>query len=421
MVAGNPTSRRRLWLVIALVAVALRLAFALGYWTDQPLTRDEREYLSLARGVASGAGFVYDEGARAGGVDPFGRAPGYPAFLALVGAGGAVTTTVPVIAQIAQSIVGGLGVLLVGVLATRLAGHRAGLAAAVGAACYPPLVWIAAYAFSEAIFWPIGLGCVWLFDRAHQAAQARDRIRWALVAGVVAGLAVLIRPAMLFFLLLAGPWWLWQRRWAPLAALALGSLLVIGPWTARNAAVHGRFVLVASEGGVTFWTGNHPLAIGEGDMAANPAIKEAFLALGERYPDVSEEDLEPIYYREAFAWIRAHPVDWLVLQARKVFYLVVPIGPSYTLHSPLYFWASVVSYGVVALLAGIALWRHTAALSRSPGLWLLVASAVAVCLVFFPQERFRIPVIDPALLILAGSLVAAARPPRHTHSDAVAA
>jgi 4-amino-4-deoxy-L-arabinose transferase-like glycosyltransferase len=421
MAAVSPASRRGIWLVIALVAVALRLAFALGYWTDQPLTRDEREYLSLARGVASGAGFVYDEGARAGGVDPFGRAPGYPAFLALVGAGGAVTTTVPVIAQVAQSIVGGLGVLLVGVLATRLAGPRAGLAAAVGAACYPPLVWIAAYAFSEAIFWPIGLGCVWLFDRAHQAVPARDRLRWALFAGVVAGVAVLIRPAMLFFLLLAGPWWLWQRRWAPLAALALGSLLVIGPWTARNAAVHGRFVLVASEGGVTFWTGNHPLAIGEGDMAANPAIKEAFLALGERYPDVSEEDLEPIYYREAFAWIRAHPVDWLVLQARKVFYLVVPIGPSYTLHSPLYFWASVMSYGVVALLASVALWRRTAVLSRSPGLWLLVASAVAVCLVFFPQERFRIPVIDPALLILAGSLVAAVAPGRRAHSAAVAA
>jgi hypothetical protein len=24
---------------------------------------------------------------------------------------------------------------------------------------------------------------------------------------------------------------------------------------------------------VTFWTGNHPLAVGDGDLAANPAIK----------------------------------------------------------------------------------------------------------------------------------------------------
>ena len=41
----------------------------------------------------------------------------------------------------------------------------------------------------------------------------------------------------------------------------------------RNYAHDGRFVLVASDGGVTFWTGNHPLAIGEGDLAANPAAQ----------------------------------------------------------------------------------------------------------------------------------------------------
>jgi len=421
MVAGSARSTRTaLWLIVGL-AIALRLAFALGYWTDQPLTRDEKEYLSLARGLASGAGFVYDEVAREGGVDPFGRAPGYPAFLALIGAGGAVTRDVPVMAKVVQSIVGGLGVLMVFVLARRLAGVHAGLAAAVGAACYPPLVWIAAYAFSEAIFWPLGLFTAWLFDRAHHASATRERTRFALLAGVCAGLAVLVRPSMLFFLLLAGPWWVWRRRWVPVAALALGSLLVIGPWTARNFAEHGRFVLVASEGGVTFWTGNHPLATGDGDMAANPAIKLDNQALRARYAHLSEEDLEPVYYREAFAWMRAHPVDWLVLQVRKVFYLVVPIGPSYTLHSPLYFWASVISYGLVLPIALVGVWRMRGDLAVTPGLWLLTGSAVAVCLVFFPQERFRIPVIDPALLILAGTVFATWRPWQRTAEAELAA
>lgn len=412
MVADNPRHLRTALMGIAALAVVLRLAFALGYWTDQPLTRDEREYLSLARGLAAGHGFVYDDAAREGGVDPFGRAPGYPAFLALIGAGRAVTPDVPVVVQVVQSLLGGLGVLMVGVLARRLAGDRAAVWAAAGAACYPPLIWISAYAFSEALFWPIGLAVAWLFDRAHQATSPRDRLRLALVTGVLAGAAVLIRPAMLFFLLLAGPWWVWQRRWIPVAALALGSLLVIGPWTARNFAAHGRFVLVASEGGVTFWTGNHPLAIGEGDMAANPAIKREFLALRAQYPHLSEEDLEPIYYREAFAWMRAHPGDWLVLQARKVFYFLVPIGPSYTLHSPLYFWASVLSYGLLLPLALAGAWRLGRGLGRTPGLWLLVGSAAAVCFVFFPQERFRIPVIDPALLVLAGTLAAGVLAPR---------
>jgi 4-amino-4-deoxy-L-arabinose transferase-like glycosyltransferase len=421
MVAGSLRSTRTALLAIVGLAIVLRLAFALGYWADQPLTRDEREYLSLARGLTSGQGFVYDDAAREGGVDPFGRAPGYPAFLALIGAGREVTTSVPAIAQMAQSLIGGVGVWLVFVFARRLAGDRAGLAAALGAACYPPLIWIAAYAFSEAIFWPLGLFVVWLFDRAHHADHARDRIRLALITGICAGVSVLIRPSLLFFLLLAGPWWVWKRRWVPVAVLALGSLLVIGPWTARNFAAHGRFVLVASEGGVTFWTGNHPLAIGEGDMAANPQIKLAMRALQAQHPEVSEEDLEPVYYREAFAWMRAHPMDWMVLQVRKVFYMIVPIGPSYTLHSPLYFWASVVSYGLVLPLALAGAWRQRRHLGATPGLWLLVGSAVAVCLVFFPQERFRIPVIDPALLILAGAVMAHAWPARPAAEARVAA
>ena len=33
----------------------------------------------------------------------------------------------------------------------------------------------------------------------------------------------------------------------------------------------------------------------------------------------------------------------------------------------------------------------------------LAASAVLVCLVFFPQERFRIPSIDPTLVLCAGA------------------
>jgi hypothetical protein len=39
-----------------------------------------------------------------------------------------------------------------------------------------------------------------------------------------------------------------------------------------------------------------------------------------------------------------------------------------------------------------------------------LASAVLVCVVFFPQERFRIPVIDPALIVLAASGLALLMP-----------
>ncbi|HUR20905.1 MAG TPA: hypothetical protein VMZ90_08875 [Vicinamibacterales bacterium] len=386
----------------AVVGLLLRLGFGLWYWVGQPLTRDEREYLSLARSIRAGDGFVYGDGF----TDPFGRAPGYPAFLAVAGGGVEVTSSVPAVVKVSQSLIGVIGVLLAAALAARLAGPWAATAAALFTAIYPPLVWISSRAFSEALFWPIGLFVAWLFNRADGAATPNDRVRLALICGLVSGAGVLIRPALLFFLLLAAIYWAWGRRWVPIAALALGSLLIVGPWTARNFAVYGRFVLVATEGGVTFWTGNHPLAVGDGDMAANPAIKLESQALRARYPQLSEEAMEPIYYREAVQWVRSHPLDWLALEARKVFYTIVPTGPSYGLHSRRYVMASVVPYALAFAAAMIGLWRWRDGVGRLPGLWLLVASSLLVSLVFFPQERFRIPVIDPALLILAAAALA---------------
>jgi hypothetical protein len=164
--------------------------------------------------------------------------------------------------------------------------------------------------------------------------------------------------------------------------------------------------MVASEGGITFWTGNHPRAIGEGDLNANPHLKLEAQALRAKYPHLNEEQMEPVYYREAIAWIRHNPVDWLVLEARKLFYLVVPIGPSYWLHSPRYVAASLASYGLVLPFAVLGFTQLRGNRGRSPGLWLLAASAVASSLIFFPQERFRIPIIDPALIVCASCWLA---------------
>ncbi|HYN09507.1 MAG TPA: glycosyltransferase family 39 protein [Vicinamibacterales bacterium] len=392
-------------LAAAALGLGFRLAFGFGYWTHQPLTRDEREYLSLARGLASGRGFVYDEEILSSSQEPFGRAPGYPAFLALAGGGRAVTSSVPASVKLVQSIVGAAGVVLIGLLAARLVGTRAGTIAAALGAVYPPLVWVASYAWSEAIAWPLGLLVVWWFDRA---AEARQDTAWkpAAIAGVLTGIAILVRPSMLLFVPFALGWLAWRRRFTPALAMGLAAAIVIGPWTLRNISEYGRFVLVATEGGVTFWTGNHPRAIGEGDLAANPHLKLESQELRRQHPALSEEAMEPVYYREALAWMRSHPIDWVWLEIRKAFYLVLPIGPSYTLHSRLYYGASVLSYGLALPIALIGLARLGPRRARTPGLWLLVGSAIATCLIFFPQERFRIPVIDPALVICAGAAFA---------------
>jgi hypothetical protein len=392
----------RLLVAAAVAGFVLRLAFAALYWIDKPLTHDEREYLALAQSLASGRGFVYDEALETGTAQKFGRAPGYPAFLALLGIGSAPYEQAPAVVKIAQSAVGALTVWLIGVWALTIAGPRAAVAAAAIAAAYPPLVAMPAYVLSETLFAALALAAALVLQRSGNG-NARSP---AIVSGVLSGAAALVRPAMLLFLPLAVVWLVLRRRPAHAVALALAAAVVIAPWTIRNFRTYGRVVVIASEGGVTFWTGNHPLARGEGDLAANPDLKRAELEFRAAHPGLTPEALEPLYYRAALAWIAAHPLDWIGLMVRKAFYTVVPAGPSYALHSARYQLASIAPYLIVlpfGVAGAIRCWHSG---GRPIPLFLLLGSAVLMCLVFFPQERFRIPVIDPVLIIFAASLAA---------------
>jgi len=399
-------ARRRLAACVV-AALALRAGFALVYWTNQPLTHDEREYLALARSLARGEGYRYpaDE-PDPGTAQQFGRAPGYPAFLS--------TFIVPVPVdhvprrvQLLQSVVGAASVLLVALIASRAGGPRAGLAAAAMAAVYPPLVWAPSYALSETLFSAVALAAAAVVqpkngDRHAKAASAS--------AGVLTGIAILIRPVMVFFLPLAFVWMAARRAYGAAAILMVTAALVVLPWTIRNHRVYGRWIAVASEGGVTFWTGNHPLAKGDGDLAANPDLKRAELAFRAAHAGLTPEQLEPIYYADALGWIRGNPGAWLALEARKAFYTIVPAGPSYAVHSATYVAASVVPYALVALaaVAGARRWRRARGQYRAgPApipLWLMAAATMLAGLVFFPQERFRLPIVDPALIVTAAML-----------------
>jgi hypothetical protein len=167
----------RIVLASMVLGLGLRLAFGLGYWVDKPLTHDEREYLLLATNLAAGRGFTQEPGppSRSDGEPApqrFGRAPVYPIFVALVTGIGqapsspAAPAEVPAALKIAQSIVGTLGVWLIALIARRIGGPRAGAYAALIAAAYPPLIWICAYALSEALYSVVALASAYLVDRA---------------------------------------------------------------------------------------------------------------------------------------------------------------------------------------------------------------------------------------------------------------
>ena len=398
---------------VVVLGLVLRLAFALLYWQQQPLTHDEREYLALGRSVASGEGFVYPADEPSPGTSQrFGRAPGYPLFLAALHVTGPAEH-VPRRVQIAQAMLGAAAIWLVASIASRAAGPRAAVIAGAIAAVYPPLVALPAYAFSETLFSTLALAAALALQAEARRTDARGR-GWVLGA-VLTAAAALTRPTMLLFVPLGA---VWLARRAGVARAAIFCVVVfacIAPWTIRNHRVYGRWIVIASEGGVTFWTGNHPLARGEGDLAANPELKRAELAFRAAHSDLTPEQLEPLYYRDALAWMHANPAAWVALVARKAFYTIVPAGPSYALHSARYRIASAAPYLVLLPFAAAGVWRWriatragTAGASPAP-LWLMAAATVLAGLIFFPQERFRLPIIDPSLIVSAALLAGGRR------------
>jgi hypothetical protein len=400
-----------------LLGLALRLAFALLYWQQQPLTHDEREYLALGRSLARGDGFTYPADEPAPGTGQrFGRAPGYPLFLAVLRIDQPVDHA-PRRVQIAQACLGAAGVWLIAAIAGCAAGPRAAVLAAAIAAVYPSLVVMPAYVFSETLFSTLALAAALMLQERGQRGMPNGGSRHSAfgaapyLAGILVAAAALTRPTMLLFVPLGAVWLAWRAGLRRAAVFVVIVAACIAPWTIRNHTVYGRWIAIASEGGVTFWTGNHPLARGEGDLAANPDLKRAELAFRAAHPGLTPEQLEPLYYRDALAWIRSHPSAWMALVARKAVYTIVPAGPSYALHSARYWIASAVPYTLLLLVAAAGVWRwrmatRVARADASPApLWLMAAATVLAGLIFFPQERFRLPVIDPALIVTA-SLIA---------------
>jgi 4-amino-4-deoxy-L-arabinose transferase-like glycosyltransferase len=419
------TSTARFVAGAAALGLLLRLGFGLWYWVDKPLMKDEREYLLLATRVATGHGFTYPASATSDGF--FERPPGFAVLLATtlvatrdplvttavpdnLAALPATSTDIPAAITVVQCLVGTVVIVLVAALAGRAGGPVAAKLGALAAAVYPPIAWVSGYVLSEPMYSALALGATWLLLKAGDAAGAH-RIRLGVMAGLMAGAALLTKEAMIFFLPLAALWLIWHQQRPLLIAFAAGAALIVLPWIVRNFVVHDQFILTAAHGGVTLWTGNNPLARGEGDLAANPDMGRARRALEAQHPGLSNQAMDDVYYAEVRNFVVQHPGQWLVLEARKLFYTFVPIGPSYTLHSNRYFLASLVSYGLLAPFALAGLWQ----LWRRPGpspLWalgLLALSSVVVCLVFFPQERFRIPVLDPAAIVAAAVAVSSRR------------
>lgn len=333
-----------------------------------------------------------------------------------------------------QLVAGTAALALLSAAGTRLAGAWAGLAAALLAGLHAPLV------FHELKLLPAAW--VLLADAAvvllALRALSRRTVPSALLAGVAAGLLVVLYPARLLLVALAPLAFALGRRSIPfrrralLLAVALAGVAApLLPVALRNRAADGGFVLVSSSFGDTLYQGNNRLATGS--LAGTPELPAdisrqesasrlaAEKALGR---PVTSAEASRFWAARAVAWAREEPAAFLRLVGTKLLLSVSGLDYadnfSFTFERERFLPMLRLFFVPWALLLGLFLFALLLP-GRRPalaGVLLLVAANQAVCVVFYFSTRYRLPSVP--WVALGAALLVAAPPARETWRRAAA-
>lgn len=395
--------RRHYWILLGLLLVAF--AIRLTYWErsasfgQYELSYDDDEYFKAGMLFARGEFFL----------DPYPlrytRSPGYPLLFTPLLAAFGPRLEIILLFQVCVSV---LSVALVYLLARRAFGKRAGLWAAALMALSPTYASMAgSFLLTETVFAFFALLIMYLFWRWTDNGM---RVWQALLLGALFGFMALIRGQALYFFALAALWYvheMWRRKklglknFAPLAIAAVGMILVIAPWTWRNAVTYQRFILLDTNSGWTVWRDHRTPNDDFWETLptiVNPADRANY-AVTRGVQNILADPVQQIFV-QGFANLAAIPRLELDSFARGGGYLTDVIADAPTLWLAL--WNDLFFIGVLILaVAGFLV-----NLKRVP--WLLVlwlALNVAMFFFFHTQSRFRAHYLF-VLIIFAGAALA---------------
>jgi tetratricopeptide (TPR) repeat protein len=422
--------RRRPGLWVFLLALLIRLVYLAEIrdlpWFEVPIV-DGANYARLAQSIARGS--------LLGGSEAYWQPPLYSYFLAIPFAlfGPAM---LPV--YVAQAILGALSCALASAIAAHLHGRGAGLATGLIMALYGPLIHFDAQPLIPVLHIALILGGLLIMVRAGcdpmtsaappgNAPRTAGWRRWA-GAGALWGLAAVATPNILLAVPVAAGW-VWRRAGrAAIALLIAGAAVPVALVAARNLAVAGEPVLISSNGGINFYIGNNPDY--DRTVRARPGGEFERIAQEPENAGISGAAARSRWFAARGArFLLDYPGDALRLYARKALDLVagreIPRnenmydyrGTSLVLRILLWRAGLGFPFGVIAplALAGALLGLGGAIPGGAPGrdgragtaLLFMVAGAYAFSvLLFFPTDRYRLPLV-PVAAILAGRMLVA--------------
>ncbi|MCG3129508.1 MAG: hypothetical protein FLDDKLPJ_00241 [Phycisphaerae bacterium] len=244
--------RRRAAVCIFAAALLVRLVH-LACIRDVPFfdvpVGDARAYVDWGRRIAEGDWI---------GSEPFYQAPLYPYLLGVIFR---VTGPSLLAVRLIQSVMGGLSCVLLAGAAGRCFGRRAGWAAGLMLAFYPPAI------FFDGLIQKTSLACflTCALLSAWSKLLTRARCRGGVVAGALLGLLILTRENAWAWspLLVATPWLFGRKgearnrsRVGVAAAVIAGLAAVLTPVGARNWSVGGEWSFSTFQMGSNFYIGN---------------------------------------------------------------------------------------------------------------------------------------------------------------------
>ncbi len=378
-------SQRRLFVIsVAFVGFLARVGLASLTGFNKTLFGDERTYWSVAQSLVGGGGFSIN------GVPTASVLPVYPLFVAAVAALHKSLAAV----KIAQAALGALVVVLAYFVAKELGCPKSAALAAAAIAVYPPQVYLAT------VLYPQLLATLWvmlLFWLALRRAGGIDGIG-AAGFGMLVAVGVLVVPMLV---LVAAPVSLrLLRRLRAWVFAASGFLILMAPWTARNAVVFGRFIPLSTTGWMNFWAGNC-----EYTTPTSGSRPIYFTGEGQEISSLGELSASSEFRRRAVDYVLTHPIRtagmWFLkfLNFWRPYPVPVTPGAAPWWKKALY----MVSWLPVFLLSAFAAWRDW----RRAEVRLVVASVLlfaAGYAFFFTRVRFRMPV-EPLLLCFGTSVL----------------
>jgi tetratricopeptide (TPR) repeat protein len=390
------------------LALAVRAAHLWQLWPSpywSVLMGDALAYDNWAQRLAQGGWF---------GSEVFYQAPLYPYALGLLYA---LVGRNLMIVRLVQAIVGSLACAALCIAAGRWFGRRAGIASGVILACYGPALFFDSLLQKSVL--DIFLLCVVLLLIALE--EGRVSIIRATLLGTALGCFALTRENALVFLPIILGWFIWRGHpWVPrVAAVLVGTLVVLAPVAVHNRMAGGAWVLTTSQLGPNLYIGNSETATGtyvalrrsRGNAAfeQHDAMELATRAVGR---PLSAAEVSAYWSGRALEWIRTHPQRWLRLTGFKL--LLVANGreaadtedlSTYAEWSwPLRLSNTLANFGVLAPLGVFGVWLTR---YRWRQLWVLYALgatyAVSVAL-FYVLDRYRYPLV-PFLTVFAGAAI----------------